>query len=346
MLREVVTINQGSTHPVVSNLFGTDLQALHADAESLRPDWRDLPSVRLNPADPAATLVLNAMVLDPERQVGALREAVEQGHAQVTGEAGLGLARALIEVGDHDDAEACLSQVETASHRDWRVAWYRGLSFLAQHRPGEAQQIYDRLDSSFRLLISDERAGLDRHQTINATLAWSHDLLEEPERRLLRRLAVFTGWTLGQAEQVGLPRRLVGAGVAQRGIDLLAVDVEAALQPLIEGAERGPRRLDLRRRAGDRQLIAARHQRHAELALDPRQVLVMLAEQRAEQPIVVELEMQRRSDRRAGQIVQAGTCRSAAARRPARLFGRAARMAIGTTLPSSPAGAATSTAWA
>jgi len=145
VLREVVTINQGSTHPVVSNLFGTDLQALHADAENLRPDWRDLPSVRLNPADPAATLVLNAMVLDPERQVGALREAVEQGHAQVTGEAGLGLARALIEVGDHDDAEACLSQVETASHRDWRVAWYRGLSLLAQHRPGEAQQIYDRL---------------------------------------------------------------------------------------------------------------------------------------------------------------------------------------------------------
>jgi serine/threonine-protein kinase PknG len=145
VLREVVTISQGTTHPVVSNLFGGDLQALHADAESLRPDWRDLPSVRLNPADPAATLVLNAMVLDPERQVSVLREAIEQGQAQATGEASIGLARALIEVGDHDDAEACLAQVESASPRDWRVAWYRGLSVLSQHRPTEAQQVFDRL---------------------------------------------------------------------------------------------------------------------------------------------------------------------------------------------------------
>src|SRR5439155_12916449 len=124
------------------------------------------------------------------------------------------------------------------------------------------------------------------------------------------------------------------------------VDVVAALQPLIAGAGAGPGRLHVSRRAVDRQLVAPRNHVHAELALDPRQILVMLAEERAEQPIVVQLEMQRRSNRRAGQIVQAGTCRSAAAKRPARLFGRAARMAIGTTLPSSPAGAATSTAWA
>src|SRR5215472_9510930 len=145
VLREVVVVSHGTTHPVVSNLFGGDLQALHADAESLRPDWRDLPSVRLNPADPAATLVLNAMVLDPERQVAVLREAIEQGHAQITGEASIGLARALIETGDHDDAEACLAHVESATPRDWRVSWYRGLSLLAQHRPLEAQQIFDRL---------------------------------------------------------------------------------------------------------------------------------------------------------------------------------------------------------
>jgi serine/threonine-protein kinase PknG len=145
VLREVVTVSQGTTHPVVSNLFGGDLQALHADAESLRADWRDLPSVRLNPADPAATLVLNAMVLDPERQISVLREAIEQGHAQITGEASLGLARALIEAGSHEDAEECLLHVESASPRDWRVVWYRGLSLIAQHRPSEAQQVFDRL---------------------------------------------------------------------------------------------------------------------------------------------------------------------------------------------------------
>jgi serine/threonine-protein kinase PknG len=147
LLREVVVVSHGTTHPVVSNLFGGDLQALHADPETLRPDWRDLPSARLNPADPAATLVLNAMVLDPERQVAVLREAIDQGQAQVTGDASIGLARALIEIGDHNEAESCLTQVESVATRDWRVSWYRGLSLLAQHRANEAQHTFDRLYS-------------------------------------------------------------------------------------------------------------------------------------------------------------------------------------------------------
>ena len=32
-----------------------------------------------------------------------------------------------------------------------------------------------------------------RQQTLRATLDWSYDLLSEPERALLRRLAVFAG---------------------------------------------------------------------------------------------------------------------------------------------------------
>jgi serine/threonine-protein kinase PknG len=147
VLREVVVVNQGTTHPVVSNLFGGDLQPMHADADSLGPDWRHLPSLRLNPADPSATLVLNAMILDPERQVGVLREAIEQGQAQATGEAGLGLARALIEVGDHYEAEDSLAQVEAVTGRDWRVTWYRALSLLVQGRAGEAEQLFDHLYS-------------------------------------------------------------------------------------------------------------------------------------------------------------------------------------------------------
>jgi serine/threonine-protein kinase PknG len=147
VLREVVVVNQGTTHPVVSNLFGGDLQPLHADADSGRPDWHHLPSLRVNPADPAATLVLNAMILDPERQVMVLKEAIEQGQAQSTGEAGLALARALIEVGDHESAEISLSHVQTVTGRDWRITWYRALSLLVQGRPMEAQQMFDSLYS-------------------------------------------------------------------------------------------------------------------------------------------------------------------------------------------------------
>ncbi len=50
-----------------------------------------------------------------------------------------------------------------------------------------------RLDDRFRLLTGGRRTALPRHQTLRATLDWSHDLLSESERVILRRLAVFAG---------------------------------------------------------------------------------------------------------------------------------------------------------
>jgi predicted ATPase len=50
-----------------------------------------------------------------------------------------------------------------------------------------------RLDDRFRLLIGGGRTALKRHQTLRATLDWSYELLTEPERVILRRLAVFAG---------------------------------------------------------------------------------------------------------------------------------------------------------
>jgi predicted ATPase len=49
------------------------------------------------------------------------------------------------------------------------------------------------LEDRFRILTSGRRTALPRHQTLAATLDWSYQLLEEAERKLLRRLAVFAG---------------------------------------------------------------------------------------------------------------------------------------------------------
>jgi non-specific serine/threonine protein kinase len=65
------------------------------------------------------------------------------------------------------------------------------------------EQIVARLDDRFQLLTGGSRTALPRHQTLRATLDWSHDLLSEKEQALLRRLSVFAGgWTLEAAEVV------------------------------------------------------------------------------------------------------------------------------------------------
>ena len=54
------------------------------------------------------------------------------------------------------------------------------------------EDIADRLDDRFRLLTGGRRR-VQRQQTLQAALDWSHDLLTPDERTLLRSLAVFNG---------------------------------------------------------------------------------------------------------------------------------------------------------
>ena len=53
-------------------------------------------------------------------------------------------------------------------------------------------EVRDRLDDMFRLLIGSRRA-LERHQTLRHAVQWSYDLLDDSERVLLNRCAVFAG---------------------------------------------------------------------------------------------------------------------------------------------------------
>ncbi len=65
-----------------------------------------------------------------------------------------------------------------------------------------AEQIAARLGDRFTLLGSGDRTAPPRQRTLRATIDWSHDLLSAPEQILLRRLSVFSGWSLEMAEQV------------------------------------------------------------------------------------------------------------------------------------------------
>ena len=117
-----------------------------------------------------------------------------------------------------------------------------------------------RLDLRFHVLTGGRRTALPRHQTLRATLDWSHRLLAEPDRIVLRRLAVFAGsFTLEAAGQVvadaALPewevvsriaelvdKSLVVADTsgAQRRYRLLETTHAYAMEKLADSGEFGP----------------------------------------------------------------------------------------------------------
>jgi predicted ATPase/DNA-binding SARP family transcriptional activator len=67
----------------------------------------------------------------------------------------------------------------------------------ARTRVLPVRELAARLHDRFALLTGGSRDQLPRHQTLAATIDWSHDMLSARERTLFRRLSVFVGgWTM------------------------------------------------------------------------------------------------------------------------------------------------------
>jgi predicted ATPase/DNA-binding CsgD family transcriptional regulator len=89
-----------------------------------------------------------------------------------------------------------------------------------------AEQILDHLNDRFGLLTGGGRAALPRHQTLQATIDWSHELLAASEQTLLRRLGVFASrFTLQDVEGVCSSADLP----ATRALDLMSALVDKSL---------------------------------------------------------------------------------------------------------------------
>ena len=92
----------------------------------------------------------------------------------------------------------------------------------ARARVLSVSQLANHLDKRFRVLVGGPRSAASRHQTLQAAMDWSFDLLPEAERRLLCCLSVFPqSFDLGAA-----------ADVADDGADPL--DVLEGLAALID----------------------------------------------------------------------------------------------------------------
>jgi predicted ATPase/DNA-binding winged helix-turn-helix (wHTH) protein len=114
------------------------------------------------------------------------------------------------------------------------------------------------LDDRFQLLTRGRRTALPRHRTLRATLDWSYKLLPEPERVVLRRLAIFAGGLTEEAASAVAASAEIAASEVVESLanlvtkSLVSVDVGGvmvryrppesirayALQRLIESGER------------------------------------------------------------------------------------------------------------
>lgn len=94
----------------------------------------------------------------------------------------------------------------------------------ARARSLSAEQLESRVDSRLRLLDRGARTGPARHRTLRAVIDWSWELLDDAERALLARLAVFVGGATAEAVH-----EVCGAGDLWDTEDLLAALVEKSL---------------------------------------------------------------------------------------------------------------------
>jgi predicted ATPase/DNA-binding winged helix-turn-helix (wHTH) protein len=122
-----------------------------------------------------------------------------------------------------------------------------------------------RLDDRFRLLTGGRRTALPRHQALRATLDWSHELLAEPERVILRRLAVFAGpFSLEAAATVAASPEVAASDVIEMLLGLVAKSLVTAEG---EGAVARYRLLDTTRayalekleKSGERERLSHHH---------------------------------------------------------------------------------------
>lgn len=130
------------------------------------------------------------------------------------------------------------------------------------------------LDNRLRLLWHGRRTALPRHQTLNATLDWSYDLIADLEQAVLRRLSVFVGaFSLQGAQAVAADEIVESAHVAEAMTQLVAKSLVSAND---DGTTMRYRLLDTTRayahakltNSGEAEAVARRHAVHCQALLE------------------------------------------------------------------------------
>lgn len=127
------------------------------------------------------------------------------------------------------------------------------------------RELRTRLDQRFRVLTGGGRDRLPRQQTLRALIDWSHDLLDERERTLFRRVGIFVdGFTLEGAVAVATDETFddlevfdVLASLVDKSLVVAELAGETTRYRLLESARAYAR--EKLETAGERNALAQRH---------------------------------------------------------------------------------------
>ena len=230
------------------------------NCEHLIPTCAELTEKWLS-ACPGLTILVTArepigVVGEVIRRVGGLKIPTDTDTGESSEAVQLFIERARSHEPEFESGEAELAEIAHVTNRldGIPLAIEMAAALVGTLSVGE---ILSRLDDRFRLLTGGGGRTLGRQQTLLATVDWSHDLLSEPERVLLRRLSVMSGSFsmedveavcvgdgIDRTEVVTLLRRLVATSwvMRERGGDraayrLLETSRQYALDKLVSSSE-------------------------------------------------------------------------------------------------------------
>jgi serine/threonine-protein kinase PknG len=138
VLREIVAQEEGRPRPANSTWFNADTYEPLAESEA--PDWRMLPTLKVDPDDTAAGLLATLPDSDAEELVRVLADAPMH-----TVEVQLRLARAQIDAGEAGDARKTLDAISGDDPWEWRVGWYAGLLAMSRRELPAARDAFGRV---------------------------------------------------------------------------------------------------------------------------------------------------------------------------------------------------------
>ncbi len=255
VLREVVAARStdGSQRTVPSPHFG-------APGIAAEPTWADLPELRVDPADPAASWLAAITVVDPQEQLAQL------GQSPVGETAGVHARRALALLAAQQPAAAAAEGTTILSKDpwEWRGVWVQGLAALAEGRNDDAVQafnaVYGQLPGELAPKLALARAceivgRLDAAASLYEVCAQTDAAYSSIGLLGLARMARLKGdvpATLTALERVPPTSRLYGESKIRRATALL----ERALAPT-QGANASQAADDLRQALDEHEAAGA-----------------------------------------------------------------------------------------